>query len=85
MRQLGGYGGKDERGGGEANEGRDRGRGRGVDEDSVLISDFSDMRMHLQVTDYGTFLQNEPSPLQTMTVSDHRSGGCIGDGVEADL
>ncbi|EKX39898.1 hypothetical protein GUITHDRAFT_96472 [Guillardia theta CCMP2712] len=29
-----------------------------------------DMRMHLQVTDYGTFLQNEPSPLQTMTISE---------------
>eukprot|EP00961_Rhodomonas_salina_P061922 831386-Rhodomonas_salina.1 len=26
------------------------------------------MRMHLAVTDYGNFLQNEPSPLQTMTV-----------------
>ena len=29
-----------------------------------------DMRMHLAVTDYGNFLQNEPSPLQTMTISE---------------
>lgn len=29
-----------------------------------------DMRMHLAVTDYGNFLQNEPAPLQTMTISE---------------
>ena len=28
------------------------------------------MRMHLAVTDYGNFLQNEPSPLQTLTISE---------------
>lgn len=28
------------------------------------------MRMHLAVTDYGNFLQNEPSPLQTMVISE---------------
>ena len=26
--------------------------------------------MHLAVTDYGNFLQNEPSPLQTLTISE---------------
>ncbi|PXF41411.1 V-type proton ATPase subunit d [Gracilariopsis chorda] len=30
-----------------------------------------DVRMHLSATDYGNFLQNEPSPLQTKTVVEH--------------
>lgn len=30
-----------------------------------------DVRMHLTGTDYGNFLQNEPSPLSTKTISEH--------------
>lgn len=30
-----------------------------------------DVRMHLTSTDYGTFLQNEPSPLSTKTVAEY--------------
>lgn len=36
----------------------------------LILSFCTDMRMHLAVTDYGNFLQNEPSPLQTLTISE---------------
>jgi hypothetical protein len=39
-----------------------------LDPCDVSISLWADMRMHLAVTDYGNFLQNEPSPLRTSSL-----------------
>ncbi len=34
------------------------------------INDRTDMKLHLAGTDYGDFLQNEPSPLHTTTIAE---------------
>ncbi|EDV29793.1 expressed hypothetical protein [Trichoplax adhaerens] len=36
----------------------------------VQCETLEDLKLHLQSTDYGTFLQNEPSPLQVATIDD---------------
>jgi len=37
---------------------------------SNLLCVFSDLKLHLQSTDYGNFLANEPSPLSVSTIDD---------------
>lgn len=36
----------------------------------VIFLTFTDVRLQLSATDYGNFLQNEPSPISTSTISE---------------
>jgi len=61
---------------------------RGFRKGLLLPSDYTnleqcdaldDMRLHLATTDYGEFLQNEPSPLHTVTISEKCTEKLVGE------
>ena len=38
--------------------------------DAIFILNYTDLKLHLQSTNYGSFLANEPSPLSVSTIDE---------------